>query len=265
VSWFEAKLAETLAVLDEHFDKFRMSDALLTVYKLVWDDFCGQYLEMVKPTYQHPIDAETLRATVDFLETLLKLLHPFMPFITEELWHELAERSERDYVCVAHWPKIVAPTNSTDTLAEMDKALAIVAGVRNVRNQKNLGPTKQVALAVKTDDQAALQSYAPLVRKLANLSDFTFVDEAPASSVSFVQGSSEFFVPLDMQVDAVAERARLEKELEYAIGFRDSVNKKLSNEKFVANAKPDVLERERQKLADAESKITALEQALKGL
>ncbi|GAA4497815.1 valine--tRNA ligase [Hymenobacter ginsengisoli] len=265
VSWFKAKLAETVAVLDEHFEKFRMSDALLTVYKLVWDDFCGQYLEMVKPAYQHPIDAETLRATVDFLETLLKLLHPFMPFITEELWHELAERGPKDYVCVAHWPKVTAPADSAEVLASMDKALAIVAGVRNVRNQKNIGPTKQVALAVKTDDSAAIQTYAGLVRKLANLSDLTFVTEGPASSVSFVQGSSEFFIPLEMQVDAVAERARVEKELEYAIGFRDSVNKKLGNEKFVANAKPDVLERERQKLADAEGKITALEQTLKVL
>lgn len=265
VKWFEAKLAETVVVLDEHFDKFRMSDALLSVYKLVWDDFCSYYLEMVKPTYQHPIDAETLRATVGFLETLLKLLHPFMPFITEELWHELAERGPKDYVCVAHWPKVPTPANSAEVLAGMDKALAIVAGVRNVRNQKNIGPTKALELAVKTDEQAAVQAYAGLVRKLANLSDLSFVDAAPASAVSFVQGGSEFFVPLDMQVDAVAERARLEKELEYAIGFRDSVNKKLSNEKFVANAKPDVLERERQKLADAESKITALEQALKAL
>jgi valyl-tRNA synthetase len=265
VNWFEAKLAETVVVLDEHFEKFRMSDALLTVYKLVWDDFCGQYLEMVKPAYQHPIDAETLRATVDFLETLLKLLHPFMPFITEELWHELAERGPKDYVCVAHWPKVTAPANSADTLAEMDKALAIVAGVRNVRNQKNLGPVKQLELAVKTDDQAAILAYAPLVRKLANLSDLAFAQEAPAGAVSFVLGGNEFFIPLDIQVDAAAERARVEKELGYAIGFRDSVNKKLGNEKFVANAKPDVLERERQKLADAEAKIAALEQALGAL
>jgi valyl-tRNA synthetase len=265
VSWFEAKLAETVAVLDEHFDKFRMSDALLAVYKLVWDDFCSYYLEMVKPTYQHPIDAETLRATVGFLETLLKLQHPFMPFITEEIWHELAERGPKDYVCVAHWPKVPVPANSAETLAEMERTLAIVAGVRNVRNQKGIGPTKQVDLAVKTDSPAEVQAYAGLIRKLANLSDLSFVSEAPASAVGFVQGGNEFFVPLEIQVDAAAERARVEKELEYAQGFRDSVNKKLSNEKFVANAKPDVLERERQKLADAEAKITALEQALGAL
>ena len=265
VRWFEARLAETVAVLDEHFDKFRMSDALLTVYKLVWDDFCAQYLEMVKPAYQQPIDSQTLSATVGFLETLLKLLHPFMPFITEELWHELAERSPQDYVCVAHWPKVPTPPDSAGVLAGMDKALAMVAGVRNVRNQKNLSPVKQLELAVKTDDQAAIEVYAQLVRKLANLSSLSFVTEAPAGAVSFVQGGSEFFVPLDAQVDPAAERARLEKELAYTIGFRDSVQKKLGNEKFVANAKPDVLERERQKLADAETKIAALEQALRAL
>ena len=265
VRWFEARLAETVAVLDEHFDKFRMSDALLTVYKLVWDDFCAQYLEMVKPAYQQPIDSQTLSATVGFLETLLKLLHPFMPFITEELWHELAERSPQDYVCVAHWPKVPTPPDSAGVLAGMDKALAMVAGVRNVRNQKNLSPVKQLELAVKTDDQAAIEAYAPLVRKLANLSSLSFVTEAPAGAVSFVQGGSEFFVPLDAQVDPAAERARLEKELAYTVGFRDSVQKKLGNEKFVANAKPDVLERERQKLADAETKIAALEQALRAL
>ncbi|HET9503608.1 MAG TPA: valine--tRNA ligase [Hymenobacter sp.] len=265
VKWFEAKLAEAIAVIDEHFEKFRISDALLAVYKLVWDDFCSYYLEMVKPAYQHPIDAETLRVTVGFLETLLKLLHPFMPFITEELWHELAERGPRDYVCVAHWPKATAPADTAATLAEMERTLAIVAGVQNVRNKNKIGPTKQVALAVKTDAPAEVQTYASLIRKLANLSDLSFVDAAPASAVGFVQGSTEFFVPLEIAVDPAAERARVAKELEYAIGFRDSVNKKLGNEKFVANAKPEVLEKERQKLADAEAKIAALEQALGAL
>jgi valyl-tRNA synthetase len=265
VKWFEAKLAEAIAVIDEHFEKFRISDALLAVYKLVWDDFCSYYLEMVKPAYQHPIDAETLRVTVGFLETLLKLLHPFMPFITEELWHELAERGPKDYVTVAHWPKAAVPADSADTLAAMERTLAIVAGVQNVRNKNKIGPTKQVPLAVKTDAPAEVQAFAGLIRKLANLSDLSFVEAAPASAVGFVQGSTEFFVPLEIQVDAAAERARVAKELEYAIGFRDSVNKKLGNEKFVANAKPEVLEKERQKLADAEAKIVALEQALGAL
>ncbi len=265
VAWFNAKLQTALVELDEHFEKFRMSDALMTVYKLVWDDFCAQYLEMVKPAYQAPIDAESLRHTVGFLETLLKLLHPFMPFITEELWHELAPRGAREYVCVAHWPRPAPAATHADTIAQMDKVLAIVAGIRTVRNQKGLGPNKPLTLAAKTDDYPLLEAYAPVLRKLGGLSDISATDTALAAAVSFVLGSSEFFIPLEGQIDLGAERARLEKELDYARGFRDSVLKKLSNEKFVANAKPDVLERERQKLADAEAKITALEQALAGL
>jgi len=265
VAWFNAKLQAALEELDDHFEKFRISDALMTVYKLVWDDFCAQYLEMVKPTYQHPIDTETLRHTTAYLETLLKLLHPFMPFITEELWHELAERAERDYVCVAPWPKAAAPAEAARLLADMDRTLAVVAGIRTVRNQKNIGPNKPLALVAKTEEPALLTDYAGIIRKLGGISELTFAEAGPAASVSFVLGGSEFFIPLEGHIDLAAERARLEKELEYAQGFRDSVQKKLGNEKFAQNAKPDVLERERQKLADAEAKIAALEQAIKAL
>jgi valyl-tRNA synthetase len=262
VAWFNARLQAAIVELDDHFEKFRMSDALMTVYKLVWDEFCALYLEMVKPIYQHPIDAETLRHTTAYLETLLKLLHPFMPFITEELWHELAERAPRAYVTVAPWPRAAAVPNSAETLADMEKVLAVVAGIRSVRNQKNIGPNKPLALVAKTDEPVLITDYEGIIRKLGSISDVTFADAGPAASVSFVLGGSEFFIPLEGHIDLAAERARLEKELEYAQGFRDSVQKKLGNEKFAQNAKPDVLERERQKLADAETKITALEQAL---
>ncbi|SFP81285.1 valine--tRNA ligase [Hymenobacter arizonensis] len=265
VAWFNAKLQAAIVELDDHFEKFRMSDALMTVYKLVWDDFCALYLEMVKPAYQHPIDAETLRHTTAYLETLLKLLHPFMPFITEELWHELAERESRDYVCVAPWPRPTELAESPRLLADMDKALAVVAGIRTVRNQKNIGPNKPLALVAKTDEPALFTDYDGIIRKLGSISEVTFADAGPAASVSFVQGGSEFFIPLEGHIDMAAERARLEKELEYAQGFRESVLRKLGNEKFTQNAKPDVLERERQKLADAESKLAALEQSLAAL
>ena len=265
VAWFNAKLQAAIMEMDDHFEKFRMSDALMTVYKLVWDDFCALYLEMVKPAYQHPIDAETLRHTTAYFETLLKLLHPFMPFITEELWHELSERGPRDYVTVAPWPRAAPVAEAARLLADMDKALAIVAGIRAVRNQKNIGPNKPLALVAKTDEPALLTAYDGIIRKLGSISDVTLADAGPAASVSFVLGGSEFFIPLEGSIDLAAERARLEKELVYAQGFRDSVQKKLGNEKFAQNAKPDVLERERQKLADAEVKIAALEQALKGL
>ncbi|AHJ97470.1 valine--tRNA ligase [Hymenobacter swuensis] len=265
VEWFSAKLNATIAELDEHFEKFRMSDALMTVYKLVWDDFCSEYLEMIKPAYQAPIDPETLRLTTGFLETLLKLLHPFMPFITEEIWHELKERGPKEYVCVAAWPKAQPVAGAAEVLARMEKALAIVGGVRTIRNQKGLGPNKPLTLAAKTDDTQLLQDYDPIIRKLASLTEVSVVTEAPAASVGFVAGGAEFFVPLEGQIDLGAEKERLTKELEYAQGFRDSVLKKLANEKFVANAKPDLVERERQKLADAEAKITALEQSLAAL
>ena len=265
VAWFNAKLQAAIMEMDDHFEKFRMSDALMTVYKLVWDDFCALYLEMVKPAYQHPIDAETLRHTTAYFETLLKLLHPFMPFITEELWHELSERGPRDYVTVAPWPRAAPVAEAARLLADMDKALAIVAGIRAVRNQKNIGPNKLLALVAKTDEPALLTAYDGIIRKLGSISDVTLADAGPAAAVSFVLGGSEFFIPLEGSIDLAAERARLEKELVYAQGFRDSVQKKLGNEKFAQNAKPDVLERERQKLADAEVRIAALEQALKGL
>ncbi|OGX87671.1 valine--tRNA ligase [Hymenobacter lapidarius] len=265
VFWFEARLQAAIIELEDHFEKFRMSDALMTVYKLVWDDFCALYLEMVKPTYQHPIDAETLRHTTAYLETLLKLLHPFMPFITEELWHELAERGPREYVCVALWPKASAPAAPPRILADMEKALSIVAGIRAVRNQKNIGPNKPLALVAKTDDAALLTEFDGIIRKLGSISEVSFADAGPAASVSFVLGGSEFFIPLEGHIDLAAERTRLGKELEYAQGFRESVQRKLGNEKFAQNAKPDVLERERQKLADAEVKIVALEKALAAL
>ena len=265
VTWFNARLQAAIVEMDDHFEKFRMSDALMTIYKLVWDDFCALYLEMVKPAYQHPIDAESLRHTTAYLETLLKLLHPFMPFITEELWHELAERGPRDYVTVAPWPRATAPANGAETLAGMDKALAIVAGIRAVRNQKNLGPNKPLTLVAKTDEPQLVTDYDGIIRKLGSISEVSFADAGPAASVSFVLGTGEFFIPLEGHIDMAAERTRLEKELEYAQGFRDSVQKKLGNEKFAQNAKPEVLEKERQKLADAEAKIAALEQALKGL
>ncbi len=265
VAWFGARLQAAIVEMDDHFDKFRISDALMTVYKLVWDDFCALYLEMVKPAFQHPIDADTLRHTTAYLETLLRLLHPFMPFITEELWHELAERGPRDYVTVAPWPKAAPAPDAARLLADMDKALAVVAGIRSVRSQKNIGPNKPLALVAKTDEAALLTDYEGVIRKLGGISEMTFADAGPAASVSFVQGGGEFFIPLEGHIDLATERARVEKELEYAQGFRDSVQKKLGNEKFTQNAKPDVLERERQKLADAETKITALEQALKAL
>ncbi|QNF31936.1 valine--tRNA ligase [Adhaeribacter swui] len=260
IKWFEAKFNEAVIQLEDHFDKFRISDALLTVYKLVWDDFCSQYLEMIKPAYQQPIDGETYERTITFFENLMKLLHPFTPFITEELWHELRERQAKDYIIVACWPEVKAV--ETEIIQNMDKAMEVVAGIRNVRNSKNIPNTKALALSVKTADTGLINEFQLIIQKLANISEINFVENALENAISFVQGASEFFIPMEGNVDVAAERERLQKELEYTKGFLISVDKKLSNERFVSGAPEAVLEKERQKKADAEAKIQALEESL---
>ncbi|PSR56332.1 valine--tRNA ligase [Adhaeribacter arboris] len=260
INWFEAKFNAALTQLEEHFDKFRISDALLTIYKLVWDDFCSQYLEMIKPAYQQPIDGETYERTIGFFENLMKLLHPFMPFITEELWHELRERQAHDYLIVANWPEVKEV--EMGIIERMDKAMEIVAGIRNVRNAKNIPNTKALELSVKTADASLINEFQPIIQKLANISEISFVETALDNAISFVQGASEFFIPMEGNVDVALERERLQKELEYTKGFLLSVDKKLSNERFVNGAPEAVLEKERQKKADAEAKIQALEQSL---
>ncbi|RDC66503.1 valine--tRNA ligase [Adhaeribacter pallidiroseus] len=262
-TWFEAKFNEAVTLLEDHFDKFRISDALLTVYKLVWDDFCSQYLEMIKPAYQQPIDGETYERTLAFFENLMKLLHPFMPFITEELWHELRDRQAKDYLIVACWPEVKAA--DTDIIQNMDKAMEVVAGIRNVRNSKNIPNTKALELSVKTADASLINAFQPIIQKLANISEISFVETGLDNAISFVQGASEFFIPMEGNVDVAVERERLQKELEYTKGFLTSVDKKLSNERFVSGAPEAVLEKERQKKADAEAKIQALEQSLAAL
>jgi len=260
ISWFASKFNSAFEQMEDHFGKFRISDALMTVYKLTWDDFCSSYLEMIKPAYQQPIDKATLNATIGFLENILKVLHPFMPFITEEIWQDIKERSAKDYLIVAPWPK----TETVDIilLERMEKALDIIAGIRNVRNSKNIPQTKALSLSVKTLEQSVLNPFVDLIKKLANVEAFNYVESNPEGAINFVIGGSEFFIPMEGAVDMAAERERLVKELEYTRGFLNSVDKKLSNERFVKGAPAQVLEKEWQKKADAEGKIKALEQSI---
>ncbi|GAB3332927.1 valine--tRNA ligase [Larkinella ripae] len=267
VLWFESKLNQTLLELEDHFSKYRMSDALHTVYKLIWDDFCSQYLEMIKPGYEQqdqvrPIDPVTYDATIDFFERLMKLAHPFMPFITEEIWQDISERKEGESICVSDYPKAGAVDKAL--LADFDLLFDIVSTVRNIRNSKQISPKTALPLAIKTDDPARFRPLESLIQKLAVVSDIGYVSEK-AEGVSFLIKSTEFFVNIAGEIDVEQERTTIEKELSYTKGFLESVMKKLSNEKFVANAKPEVIERERQKLADAEIKIKALEANLAAL
>ncbi|MBX2962429.1 MAG: valine--tRNA ligase [Cyclobacteriaceae bacterium] len=262
VEWFTNKLHASLHELNDHFNKFRISDALMTIYKLIWDDFCSWYLEMVKPEFGNPIDLKTYEQTVSFFETLLKALHPFMPFITEELWQALKERETQTCIIVASWP---SPAEAqTSILNESAFAFEIITEIRNTRNAKNISPKEKFKLVVKGEGSTLLPTFWPIVTKLSNLSgvEFTRQDEEGAG---FIVRTTEFFIPLNGSIDVEKERESILKELEYQKGFLNTVNRKLENEKFVNSAPAQVVEAERKKKADAESKIKTLEESLKRL
>lgn len=260
IQWFEARLNQVLAQLEEQFEYYRLSEALMSVYKLVWDDFCSWYLEMVKPPFGEPIDEKTYQASINFLERLFKILHPFMPFITEELWHEIAERKDGECIIVAAYPAL-QPTD-TKILADFEVIAELITQVRNIRNSKQISPKEVLPLAIKTDDVTKYHLFKKIIVKLANLSTVDFVNEKLGSATGFIIKKDEFFVDLGGNIDVDAERSRLQQELDYTKGFLKSVMAKLGNEKFVANAKPEVVASEKKKQADAEDKIKLLEDSL---
>ncbi|MEP5612124.1 MAG: valine--tRNA ligase, partial [Cyclobacteriaceae bacterium] len=258
VTWFENRFNKALTELEDHFSKFRMSDALMTVYKLIWNDFCSWYLEWVKPEYQKPIDQKTKEQTVQLFESVLKVLHPFMPFITEELWHQFAERDSSDALVVSPWPK--ASTFEDSALKEADLLFEITSGVRNIRNSKGISPKENLDLV----SVAKISGIASSLEKLANVT-FKSSNDKPENAFSFVIGADEFFIPATENVDVESEKKKLEEELNYTKGFMNSVSKKLSNERFVSGAPEQVVANERKKLADAEAKIKTLEESLEKL
>jgi len=263
VKWFGARLDEALAQIDENYIKYRLSEALMTAYKLVWDDFCSWYLEMVKPAYQQPIDPKTLASTIGYFEKLMQVLHPFMPFITEEIWHLLNERGDGESIMISAMPE--AGIVDTSVLDAFQQASEVIIGVRNIRKEKNIAFKDTVEMKVKRTDSFDVSGFDPVITKLGNISTIEYVDEKPPAAAGFMVKSAEFYIPLGEGVDLEAEREKLMKELEYARGFLDSVMKKLGNERFVSSAKPEVVDIERKKKADAESKIQLLEEQLAGL
>jgi valyl-tRNA synthetase len=284
VNWFEAKFNNTLAETEKMYAEYRISEVLQTLYKLFWDDFCSWYLEMIKPSQsQAPsnspeggelktpplsegagvrLDRVTFDATIQFFDKLLKVLHPFMPFITEEIWQDLKEAKAGESICIATYPKSESIDNQVIS-EEMDLMLNLIVEVRNIRNQKQISPREALDLHIRTSEKTLFEKYSPLLQKMANLENLIYEGEKPKSVVQFLIKQHEFYVPI--QVNVEEEKARLQKDLEYQIGFRDSTLKKLSNEKFVANAKPEIVANERQKLADAEAKIKSLEESLASL
>lgn len=265
ISWFENKLMEQVEIINDHYSKYRMSDALMSTYKLVWDDFCAWYLEAIKPEFIDgkalALDKITFEATIGFLEQLLKIMHPWMPFITEEIWHLLKERSDMDCIIVASWPKIKAPDSKL--LKEFEVVKELVTQIRGLRQQKQISPKEK--LEVFERSEVGHSTFDEVVVKLANLSAFNYTKDKVDGAVAFMILSTEFFVPFATNINAEEEKARLSKELDYNKGFLKSVQIKLSNEKFVANAKPDLIALERKKESDALNKITSLEEQLKHL
>jgi valyl-tRNA synthetase len=265
IAWFESRFNEALTEIEHNFKQYRLSEALMATYKLVWDDFCAWYLEMVKPAYQQPIDAATKAATVKFFEQILKLLHPFMPFITEELYHDeiFGERTATDCCIVADYP-VIGAVNET-LLKEAELVKGLISEIRNVRNSRQISPKESLELNIKVNSATNYTNWLANVYKLANVSSADFVSDKVIGAAAFMVGKDEFFIPLSQNVDADAERERLTKELEYLQGFLKSVDAKLANERFVQNAKPEIIANERNKKADAESKIAIIQESLAAL
>lgn len=264
IQWFDSRFNETLAEIEDHFSKFRISDALMATYKLIWNDFCSWYLEMIKPAYGEPIDPATYEVTLNLFEKIMKILHPFMPFITEEIWSELRERAEGQDIIVSAWPVIGGTDEALTKQAEI--VFELVSQIRNARSSKGLSPKESLDLFIKAKDNAAYERFDGMIKKLCNIGELQFTDSKVDNALSFVIKSDEFYLPMpEGSIDVEAEKAEIEKELEYTKGFLNSVMKKLSNERFVNNAPEQVVASEKKKQADAESKIKVLEEKLASL
>lgn len=260
VKWFDNVLSKTITEIDDLFSKYRLSDALMLVYKLFWDEFSSWYLEMIKPAYQKPIDAKTYQETLGFFDSLLRMLHPFMPFITEELWQALSERKEGESIMIASMPK--ASDVDTDLLSAFEKVKETISGIRTIRLQKNIANKDALDLEVLGEYNEA---YNAVISKMGNITEIKNVSEKNPHAISFLIGITEFAIPMGNNIDVDAEIEKLEAELVYLQGFLNSVMKKLGNEKFVANAKAEVVDAERKKQADAESKIKTIEETIQTL
>jgi valyl-tRNA synthetase len=262
IEWYEAKLQQTLLEIEDNFEKYRLSEALMATYKLVWDDFCSWFLEMIKPAYQQPIDKATFDKAIEMLENNLKLLHPFMPFLTEEIWQHITERTPEQALIVAEYPKMTSV--NTALIADFDFATDVISGIRTIRKDKNI-PFKDVIELKVVNNEKASNYFDSIIMKLGNITDLKYVTDKVDGALSYRVKSNEYFIPITGNIDVEAEIAKLTEELNYTKGFLKSVQGKLSNEKFVAGAPEQVIANERKKEADALAKIATIEQSIAGL
>ncbi len=262
IEWYSAKLQETLVEIEDHFEKYRLSDALMAIYKLVWDDFCSWFLEMIKPAYQQPIDRKTFNSAIEMLEANLKLLHPFMPFLTEEIWQYIADRKPEEALIIAEYPK----TDSYDKklVEDFDFVMEVIAGIRTIRKEKNIAMKDAIDLKVVNNEKATTY-FDSVIMKLGNIVSLEYISDKVDGALTYRVKSNEYFIPVSGNIDIAAEIAKLTEELKYTQGFLRSVQGKLANEKFVAGAPAQVIENERKKEADALAKIATIEQSLKSL
>jgi valyl-tRNA synthetase len=262
IKWFESRFQKVLIDINDQFDKFRISDALMAIYKLVWDDFCSWYLEMIKPGYEQPIDRQTLEKTKYFFEELLKVMHPFTPFVSEELWHALNERKEGEDIVIAAWP--AAKEIDDQVLTGFEKAEKVISQIRTIRKNNNIANKVKLEMYVRAN-VSTQTDFDSVISKMGNLSVFDYVSDKVQQANSFIVEGVEYFIPFGESVDVAAEIKKMEEELSYTKGFLKSVQAKLSNERFVAGAPAQVLDLERKKEADALGKIQLIEEKLASL
>ena len=263
VKWMEEVLKKSINEIDTTFKKFRISEALMLTYKLFWDEFSGWYLEIIKPEYQKPVDRTTFDETVAIFEKLLKIIHPFMPFITEEIWQLLLKRDDGESIMITRMPE--AEKFRKETIARFELVKETVSAIRTVRKNKDIINRDKIRLLIFSDKNRYDTEFLPVVSKLCNISEISFVSEKQEGTASFIAGTTEYFIPLSGELDIESEIAKIQQDLSYNKGFLVNVLKKLENERFVKNAPPSVLELERKKKSDAESKIRSLEEALRSL
>ncbi len=264
IRWFESNMNQALETLESHFEKYRIADALMTIYKLIWEDFCSWYLEMVKPDYQKPIDPETYRKTIGFLNHLLRALHPFMPFISEEIYQHVKDADDSESITIAPFPGAEAFDKNITTSFAFAKE--VVMAIRNLRQEKNIPQKEQLTLFVKkNNNEQADTTFDGIIRKLCNISKLEYTDTKPEGTYALIVRSTELLIPLDQHVDAEEEIRSLEEELAYQEGFLQKIEKKLSNEKFVNNAPEKVVAMEQKKQRDARSRIQVIKAQLDNL
>jgi valyl-tRNA synthetase len=262
VEWYTSKFQKELLEIEDHYSKYRISDALMATYKLIWDDYCSWFLEMVKPAYGEAIDQKTYNEVVAILEDNLKILHPFVPFISEEIWQQLKTRTPEEALIVAKWPEIIeADSKITD---EFSLTSEVISGIRNIRKAKNISFKDQISLDILNNENTS-ETFNSVINKLGNVSTLKYVDKQVEGALSFRVKSNEYFIPIEGAIDVVGERKKLMEELDYTQGFLKSVEKKLSNDRFVNNAPENVVAIEKAKKSDAEAKIEVLKTSLSGL